>query len=54
MAVYANYVNGIPKCKATGFYDSSYILIKRRDPSNKNPLVNLDVTRSINICQCSL
>lgn len=54
MAVYANSVNEIPKCKTIGFYDSNYILIKKRDPVNKSPLVNLSVITNTEIYQYSL
>lgn len=54
MAVYANYEFESLKCKTTGFYDSNYILIKRRDSLNKNPLVNLGMIRNIEICHRSL
>lgn len=44
----------IPKYKTPRFYDANYILIRRRDPLNKNPLVNLDVIRHTEIHWCSL
>lgn len=52
MAVYANDVNKVSRCKTTGFYDSEFF-IQRRDPLNKIPLVDVGVIRHTETYGCS-